>query len=214
MFLLALLAGAGWMVYHAPVLTLDYVRALVWPIVALVLVLSFRSSIRRVFQDVVLRRLEGFGGRAEFEPRPTDQHVQAPADFLALREAVARDEVPDGEPRLFEDPCHEVQEALDNQTQLSQQLLVLLTIFDTQLDLLTYLQAAPNGVEPRAVEVWLARAKQQRPAAAELNSDGLLRYLTAQSLVQINEAGNYALTDAGNVVLAVNANLWHAPKLM
>ena len=53
--LLVIIGVAVWVVYHAPVVTLGYIKALVWPVVALTLALTFKSPLSKLVQDVFLK---------------------------------------------------------------------------------------------------------------------------------------------------------------
>ena len=201
----------------------ELLSAIVWPVLAVVVVILFRPEIRSL-----LSRLRK-GGGAEFDP--IRQPMERP-NFLSDVNTTGKDSAAESPfprtivTREFEDnilslPYIEAEKYRDSVlvTIAARALLVLQfeqvesTIWKSQVELLTYLNSSPGGADREYVrKVFYQRAADLHPRVfSTYTYESYLGYLVSYRLVGIAEDVVH-ITDRGEEYLVWRVNMKRAPK--
>jgi hypothetical protein len=208
-----LLVGVVWLLDHAAAMTLAYIRALIWPLVALTAAFLFRGSIRGLLANVRLSSLTLAGNKAEFRERqrqPTSDEDAYLTQLLSMPDPDLLDE----QLELVDDEASEEPFTPRERSFFSaaRYLFILNQIFEIQLDFLRYLRAADEGLSIAAVDDWWTEAKRERNITPELTNEGLLQFITTNNFAHVTTDGLWELTPNGAEFLEFVDTTWYADK--
>lgn len=192
---LAFAAAVALLVATRPGWVLAYGRVYAWPVIVLLLGITFRKHIRALLANLAELHLPG-GTRVVFaSPGPQPPPPPAPAAAPGADGGAA----PAG---------------LDEGHQL---LSVLNVAFQLQIDVLVHLAQLPDGMTADAMDDWFSETIAARPLAKLQTWDipGLRTWLTGgAALVTPDGNGRLHVTPRGRALVEFLRNgYWYAPKL-
>jgi hypothetical protein len=197
----------GALVAAWPDWTLRYVQALAWPVVALIAVAAFGPALARRVPALSALHLPG-GVVATFA---LEQHA---FDFgeLDLSELLGADIAVDEVDGV--DADHD--ERLAQMTFAFEVSAAIIGAFQMQLDFLTFLQGAPDGLTHLAAQGWFINALDTRGITDrdQWNPDQLVGWLQAQRAITLTPDATYVLAPHGHGMLTgiQSGDLFIAPK--
>jgi hypothetical protein len=202
-------------------LLLDYVRALVWPVVAAFGLGYFRHPIAQLFKDRRIDKVKAgpAGLEAGFVPADQEEAGDQLDELLQAWGPVIND------PGALDDGTEEDaataawrEDALQVRGELHQlgitaKLLALLnTIFQEQIDFLKLLRDAPDGLVRQAALDWYAELGERDAAFATWPFEDFMDYLRREALVEIDANGLYRISEGGRHFLEFEQAFWYAEK--
>jgi len=187
-------------------IVLEYLRALVWPIVALLAVVVFRHKLGTALDRIRELLLPG-GTSVKLDPVQQQQQATTGATPEGLPEAAT------AASGGAETHANDTQMLTEQVNTLNWQLYyerIFSFIFGSQLDALRTLAAAPSGLQRQVLEPTFEEAKKSRGLAPVWTFEQWIGYLTSYVLVEIGVDGSYRITSNGQGLLKYIGDMGYA----